>query len=72
MTLSEEMVRLAEDDAMFKIARFEKKNSGTIWAYSEQSSEFLCKSTGIDNPNSETQLTGRSEQLVFLADNLLG
>jgi len=64
-----EMVRLAEDGAMFKIAQFEKQfryPSGP-----QRNPRIACKSAGIDSPNSEAQLTGRSEQLIFQADSLL-
>jgi hypothetical protein len=68
LTLSTEMVRLAEDGAMFKIARFAKK-SGSLRG--PQRNQMACNSAEIDNPNSEAPLTDRSEQLIFPADSLL-
>jgi hypothetical protein len=61
--LSTQMVRLAEDGAMFKIAPFEH-NLGRL-GRAAKSSEWLAKSAEIDNPNSEVPLTGRSEQLIL-------
>jgi hypothetical protein len=55
---------------MFKIAR-SKNNPGTLRDHSEIL-RIACKSVEVDNPNSEAQLTGRSEQLTFQVDSLLG
>jgi len=55
---------------MFKIARFQKQSRNAS-GHSEIL-QMACKSVELDNPNSEAQLTGRSEQLTFQADSLLG
>jgi hypothetical protein len=46
---------------MLKIARFEKQFRYASGATAKSSD---CKPPEIDNPNSEAQLTGRSEQLI--------
>jgi len=58
------MVRLAEDGAMFKIARFEKQ-----FRYLRGHSEILriaCGRQELTILNSEAQLTGQSEQVDSL------
>jgi hypothetical protein len=70
LILSIKMVHLVEDGAMFKIARF-RKQSRNISDHSEIL-RIACKPAGIDNLNSEPQLTDRSEQLISRADSLLG
>ena len=69
LALSTEMVRLAEDDAMLKIARFGEQfrslrgRSGIF--------RIASRAREIDNPNSKAQLAARSEQLIFPADSVL-
>jgi len=64
------MMRLVEDGAMFKIARFQEQSRNAS-GHSEIL-QMACKSVEVDNPNSEAQWTGQSEQLAFQADSLLG
>ena len=68
LTLSTKMVRLAEDRAMFKIARFEKQ-----FRYLRGYSEILRIAYGrqeLTILNSEAQLTGQSEHLIVQMDSL--
>jgi hypothetical protein len=69
LTLSTEMVRLAEDGAMLKIARFGKQFRSLRGR--SRIFRIVSRSGEIDNPNSKAQLTGRSGQLIFRADSLL-
>jgi hypothetical protein len=55
---------------MFKIARFRKQARNT--SGHREILRIACKPAGIDNLNSERQLTDRSEQLISRADSLLG
>jgi len=62
------MVRLAEDGAMFKIARFEKQ-----FRYLRGYSEILriaCGRQELTILDSEAQLTDQSEQLIVQVDSL--
>jgi hypothetical protein len=69
LTLSTQMVRLAEDGAMLKIARFGKQFRSLRGR--SRIFRIVSRSGEVDNPNSKAQLTGRSEQLIFRADSLL-
>ena len=67
---STEIVRLAEDGAMFKIARFEKQFRHASGPQ-RNSPNSLASRQELTILIQRRQLTGRSEQLIFQADSLM-